>query len=77
KREGTPNRLDLMIDPKHDTKLVEPMLTHGLEFIQKNQIVEQNVIIEFRTIQEIQKAICKKYGFIVVETLHLLGLKLQ
>ncbi|MHA1954530.1 MAG: GNAT family N-acetyltransferase, partial [Candidatus Heimdallarchaeaceae archaeon] len=77
KREGTPNRLDLMIDPKHDTKLVEPMLTHGLEFIQKNQIVEQNVIIEFRTIEEIQKAICEKYGFIVVETLHLLGLKLQ
>ena len=77
KKEGTPNRLDLMVDPKYNAKLVEPMLTYALEFIKENLIVKQNVIIEFRTIDEIQKAICEKYGFIVVETLHLLGLKLE
>ncbi|MCG3227005.1 MAG: GNAT family N-acetyltransferase [Candidatus Heimdallarchaeota archaeon] len=77
KKEGTPNRLDLMIDPKHNAKLIEPMLTYAMEFIKENLIVEQNVIIEFRTVDEIQKAICEKYGFIIVETLHLLGLKLQ
>ncbi|MCG3220800.1 MAG: GNAT family N-acetyltransferase [Candidatus Heimdallarchaeota archaeon] len=77
KKEGKPNRLDLMIDPEHNAKLVEPMLTYAMEFVKENLIVEQNVIIEFRTADEIQKAICERYGFVVVETLHLLGLKIQ
>ena len=77
KKEGTPHRLDLMIDPKHNAKLVEPMLSYALEFIKENLTIEQNVIIEFRTADETQKTTCEKHGFVDVETLHLLGLKLD
>ncbi|NPD89134.1 MAG: GNAT family N-acetyltransferase [Asgard group archaeon] len=76
KKEGIPHRLDLMVDPKHNAKLIEPMLTYALEFIKESLTIEQNVIVEFQTADENQKTICEKHGFVDIETMHLLGLKL-
>ena len=76
KKEGSPNRLDLIIDSEHNSKLVEPMLTYALKYIKENQIVEQNNIVEFRSNNEIFRQKLEEYGFVEVETMHLLGLKL-
>ena len=77
KKEGTPNRLELMIDPQHSPILVESMVTHAMKHIENNMIVKQNIIVEFRTMDKIQNTIYEKYGFTNVETLHLLGLSLK
>jgi ribosomal protein S18 acetylase RimI-like enzyme len=76
KKKGTPTRLDLMIDPQHNVKLTEPMLTHAMKYIENNMIVKQNLIVEFRTTDKTQNTTYEKYGFVDVETLHLLGLNL-
>jgi ribosomal protein S18 acetylase RimI-like enzyme len=75
-KEGSPHRIDLMIDLDHREKLVEPLLAYCLDYIKKNKINEQNTIIEMRTSDEKYKKISKKYNFTEIETMHLLGLKL-
>lgn len=77
RKEGTPHRVELMIDPEHTEKLAEPMLTYALELTEKNLTTEQNIIVELRISEENQIAICKKYGFVEVEAMHLLGLKFE
>ena len=76
RKEGKPHRLEMMIHPKHSGKLAEPILTMGLDFIKENDEFNQNTIVEFRSSELEQKKACEKYGFITVETMHLLGLKL-
>jgi ribosomal protein S18 acetylase RimI-like enzyme len=76
KKKGTPNRIDLMIDLEHNVRIAESMITYAMNYIQENLIVDQNVIVEFRSDNKFQKETFEKYGFITVETLHLLGLKL-
>ena len=75
-KEGSPHRVDLMIDTAHRVELVEPMLTYCLDYIKKNKINEQNTIIELRSSETEYAKISEKYKFIDIETMHLLGLKL-
>ena len=77
KKEGTPNRVELMVDPEHNEKLVEPILNYAMTYVNENLIVRQNIIVEYRTSDKIQKAVYEKYGFTDVETMHLLGLKIK
>jgi len=75
-KEGSPHRIDLMIDTLHRENLVEPLLTYSLDYIKKNKTSEQNTIIEMRTSDEEYKKVSEKHKFIEIETMHLLGLKL-
>ena len=75
-KEGSPHRIDLMIDNKHRENLIEPLLTYCLDYINKNKINEQNTIVEFRSSEIEYAKFCEKYNFIDIETMHLLGLKL-
>ena len=77
KKEGSPHRIDMMIDSEHSKNITEPMVTHILSFIKDNMELKQNVLIEFRTFETDQLESTRKYGFIDVETMHLLGLKLE
>ncbi len=75
-KEGSPHRIDLMIDTNHRENLVEPLLTYCLDYIKKNKINEQNTIIELRSSETEYVKVSEKYNFIDIETMHLLGLKL-
>ncbi len=77
RKEGSPYNLEIMIDPEHSEKIAEPMITHGLEFIQNNANIKQNTLTEFRLLEKPQIAVLNKYNFSKVETMHLLGLKFE
>ena len=77
RKEGSPYNLEIMIDPEHSEKLAEPMITRGLEFIQNNANIKQNTLTEFRLLEKPQIAVLNRYNFSKVETMHLLGLKLE
>ncbi|MHA1200025.1 MAG: hypothetical protein ACTSQF_11910 [Candidatus Heimdallarchaeaceae archaeon] len=65
-----------MLDPKHREVLTKPLLTYGLIYVKNNFTFEQNTIVELRTSDEEQEAVCLDYDFTIIETMHLLGLKL-
>ncbi|MFW9853132.1 MAG: GNAT family N-acetyltransferase [Candidatus Thorarchaeota archaeon] len=75
-KQGSPHRIDLMIDIDHRENLVEPLLSYCLDYIKKNKINEQNTIIEMRSSDKEYTKISEKYNFQEIETMHLLGLKL-
>ena len=77
RKEGSPHRIYLMLDPAHSEILSEPMITHSLATLRKNTTVVENTIVEFRTIETKQLETARKYGFVDVETMHLLGLKIE
>jgi ribosomal protein S18 acetylase RimI-like enzyme len=77
RKEGSPHRIDIMIDPKHSGDLSEPLLTYSLLTLKNNPTNEENIILEFRTNETEQLEITRKYGFEDIETMHLLGLKIK
>ncbi len=77
RKEGSPHRIYLMIDPTHSEILSEPLLSHCLVILRQNTTNEENTIIEFRTSETNQLGTTRKYGFVDVETMHLLGLKVE
>ena len=66
-----------MLDPAHREILSEPMISHCLMTLSKNTSVVENTIMEFRTTETKQLETNRKYGFVDVETMHLLGLKIE
>jgi hypothetical protein len=45
--------------------------------LQKNTTIEENILVEFRTSETKQLETTRKYGFVDIETMHLLGLKIE
>ena len=76
RKEGTPHRIELMIDPEYREILTKFLLNHALNFVKNNSSLKVNTIVELRTSDEILKTVCEDYNFTVIETMHLLGLKL-
>ncbi len=77
RREGAPHGIALMLDPAHAQILSEPMISHSLVTLKKNTTVAGNTLVEFRTSETDQLETTRKYGFIDVESMHLLGLKIE
>ncbi len=77
RKEGSPHRIELMLDPTHSQILSEPIVTHCLVTLQKNTTIEENILVEFRTSETKQLETTRKYGFVDIETMHLLGLKIE
>lgn len=77
RKEGSPHRIDLMLDPAHSQILSEPMVAHCLVTLRNNTSAEANTLVEFRTSETHQLETTGKYGFVDVETMHLLGLKIE
>ncbi len=76
RKEGTPHRIELMIDPEYREILTKFLLNHALNFVKNNSSLKVNTIVELRTSDEILKTVCEDYNFTVIETMHMLGLKL-
>ncbi len=77
RKEDSPHSIELMLDPAHSQVLSEPMIAHSLETLKKNTTNEENIIVEFRTSEIKQLATTRNYGFVDIETMHLLGLKIE
>ncbi len=77
RKEGSPHRIDLMLDPAHSEILSEPMISHCLMTLSNNTTNEVNTLVEFRTSDAKQLDTTRKYGFVDVEIMHLLGLKIE
>lgn len=77
RKEGSPHRIYLMLDPDHSEILSESIITRSLVTLRKNTTVVENTIVEFRTTETKQLETSRKYGFVDVETMHLLGLKIE
>jgi len=77
REEGTPHRIEMMIDPEHSRILSEPLLTHCLETLRQNTSIEENILVEFRSSEAPQLETTRRYEFVDIETLHILGLKLR
>ncbi len=77
RKEGSPHRINLMLDPARSDILSEPMISHCLVTLRNNSTVEENTIVEFRTSATKQLETTRKYDFVDVETMHLLGLKIE
>jgi len=77
RKEGSPHRIIVMLDPAHSEFLSESMIAHSLVTLRKNTTVEENTIVEFRTSETKQLETTRKYGFVDVEKMHLLGLKIE
>ena len=66
-----------MLYPAHSEILSESMIAHSLVTLRKNTTVEENTIVEFRISEIKQLETTRKYGFVDVEKMHLLGLKIE
>lgn len=77
RKKGSTHRIDLMIDPNHSQVLSEPLVAHSLLTLKNNTTEEENTILEFRTHETKQLETTRKYGFEDIETMHLLGLKME
>jgi GNAT superfamily N-acetyltransferase len=77
RKDGSPHRIELMLDPSHNHILSEPMIAHSLMTLKKNTTVEENTLVEFRTSETEQLETTRKSGFVDIETMHLLGLKIE
>ena len=77
RKEGSPHRIELMLDPAHGQILSEPIIAHSLVTLKKNTTIEENTLVEFRTSEMEQLETTRKFGFIDVESMHLLGLKIE
>ncbi|TFG10351.1 GNAT family N-acetyltransferase [Candidatus Heimdallarchaeota archaeon] len=75
-KEGTLNRIELMLDPEYRAILTKPLLNYALNFVKENSILQVNTIVELRASDEIFKSVCEESNFKILETMHLLGLKL-
>jgi len=76
-KEGSPHRIEMMLDPAHNQVLSEPIISHSLLTLKKNTTIEANIIVEFRTSETKQLVTSRKYGFVDIETMHLLGLQIE
>jgi len=77
REEGSPHRIEMMLDPFHSNILSEPILTHCLDTLRKNTTNEENILVEFRSSESVQLENSRKYGFVDIEKMHMLGLKLE
>lgn len=77
REEGSPHRIEMMLDPSHSQNLSEPILAHCLDTLRKNTTNEENILVEFRSSESIQLENSRKYGFVDIETMHMLGLKIE
>ena len=77
RKEGSPHKINLMLDPAHSENLSESMIARSLVTLRKNTAVVENTIVEFRTNETQQLETARTYGFVDVETMHLLGLKTE
>ncbi|MGY5864993.1 MAG: GNAT family N-acetyltransferase [Candidatus Thorarchaeota archaeon] len=75
--EGSPHRIELMLDPAHTHILSEPIIAHSLLSLNENTTDVENILVEFRSSETDQLETARKYGFIDIETMHLLGLKIE
>lgn len=74
RRAKTNHELKLLIAPDHRTALAEPLLTLALESLQRYS--PQTVLVRVRTAYEDLITLLKRYGFIMIESSHRLGIKL-
>ncbi|MBY8998559.1 MAG: hypothetical protein KGD60_12580 [Candidatus Thorarchaeota archaeon] len=77
RKEGSPHRIEVMLDPAHDQILSEPIIAHSLLTLKNNTKVVGNILVEFRTSETKQLETTRKYGFVDVESMHMLGLKID
>ncbi len=77
RKEGSPHRIEMMLDPDHNHVLSEPVLAYCLDTLKKNTTIEENILVEFRTSETLQLETTRKHGFVEIETMHKLGLKLD
>ena len=77
RKKDSPHRIELMLDPAHSQVLSEPMISHSLVTLKKNTTNKENIIVEFRTSEIKQLETTRKYGFVDIESMHLLGLKIE
>ena len=77
RKEGSPHRIDLMLDPAHSDVLSEPLINHCLVTLKENTSNVKNTLVEFRTSETKHLETTRNYGFVDVETMHLLGLKVE
>ncbi|MGY5858715.1 MAG: hypothetical protein RTU63_05045, partial [Candidatus Thorarchaeota archaeon] len=77
REKGSPHRIEMMIDPEHAQVLAEPLLSHCLHSLKQNTSNEGTILVEFRSSETIQLAASRKFGFVDIETMHMLGLKLK
>ena len=77
RQEGSPHRIEMMLDPSHSHNLSEPILAYCLDTLRKNTTNEENILVEFRSSEVQQLETTRNYGFVDIETMHMLGLKLE
>lgn len=77
RKEDSPHRIELMLDPAHSQILSEPIIVYCLMTLKKNTKVAGNTLVEFRTSETKQLETTREYGFVDVESMHLLGLKIE
>ncbi|MGY5872895.1 MAG: GNAT family N-acetyltransferase [Candidatus Thorarchaeota archaeon] len=77
RQEGSPHRIEMMLDPAHNHALSESILAYCLDTLKKSATIEENILIEFRTSETLQLETTRNYGFVDIETVHMLGLKLN
>lgn len=77
RQEGSPHRIEMMLDPAHNHVLSEPVLAYCLDTLKKNTTIEENILVEFRTSEKLQLENARKLGFVDIETMHRLGLKFE
>jgi len=77
RQEGSPHRIEMMLDPVHKHVLTEPILAFSLDTLKKNTTNEENILVEFRTSETLLLETSRKLGFVDIETMHMLGLKLE
>ncbi len=75
RQEGSPHRIEMMLDPAHNHVLSEPVLAYCLDNLRKNTAIGENILVEFRTSETLLLETTRKHGFVDIETMHLLGLK--
>lgn len=71
------HKLDLIIDPKHQEKLTEPIIKYALNYLKNNSKYELNTVTIIRKTDSTILKTMLKLGFTVFETDHRLGLKMN
>jgi len=71
----TAHEMDWSIDPGHQDAPAEALLTMALHTMK--DYPAQNILLSVRTSSESLLALLKRYGFVEIETLHRLGVKLD
>ncbi|MHA2094841.1 MAG: GNAT family N-acetyltransferase [Candidatus Hodarchaeales archaeon] len=77
KSRKNPHRIELVIDPDHQTDLAKSMVFFALSKIKESGLIHQNSLITVRSTNNELMDLLKELNFSIVENNHKLGLKFK